>query len=766
MAKKSDIEIDLSVKGLAAVKAAFSGVSKGGVDAGKKVERATADTEKGFISLRGTISRTTMGIGAMGRALRAVSTIGVAGVVGGAAAVTAAYVKAKDEISETAKRIMDLDLAAQNLGERDFQALGGIRFAVQSLGGTAEQADAAMAKLRETALKAKDGDEEAQDSLAKIGTHWEDIIDFGGELRGPVDIVRKLAESWQGVKGGIEASDAARELFGDGYASMTRLLDMGTENIEGQIEQYDKLTGLRQSDAVAAEAHVRQLTDQQYAIEGLKNAFFRGSTLNTLESRDMRLDGLVEGKEQAERLGEAMSRLSLTSTPALITGLENLATAAEEALAFANTGETDAAWIQATIYGLGQAEAAAIKVGEAAIWMRDSYREAVDYAQNHVIPILGTTLSGALGDVIGLISTGETDAPWLSTIVEDVKVFLEYLDRTLGVLKGVSDAVFGLAEDVAAMINGAFGTDLSATEVVVGMVLFSSTIGTVLGVMSKLKGVVSGTWELISKMITGVGQLDKAAAVSDALNGKKGAWTNGRNAAAVGTKLAVGAGAVALTAAAVTSTTGLDEQMKEMAPRVNALAAEHGEEYAAAYMIAFLERVPDEFKTAGWINSAFNMVGLGPDFEQAVTDAEGIIAAGGEAASETVRAGFIQAFRDYGWGIDPDGSLDIAAGISISGAELSAGVLADLGAIDATINVSQVAGLDDAINGALANLAASAAPAPFDPGAAAGLGMTPGAGLAPVTINIGTTSVGGLYGSPDAISQLERAAHMTKRGRV
>lgn len=719
MAGKKDIDIDVSISGLGNAQRSLARL---GI-AGQRLSVAFGGVGKGinsdFARVGRTISTVSTSITKLGGLAAAISFAGAAGSIG---LLVTGLNKASSITLGVAERIDGLEKESKGTMLKGAAEVGGLKYALEQSGAKAEESSKFIATMNEIAMDAVNGDEEARRKLHKIGIHWEDLLDQNGNMRSTIEMIGLMSESFKDLGKDQQKFIGLTELFGKKLGiSVANLFDGGGDELRKTIAEYNTLTDIRSGDAAIYADLNDQLNREQKAIEGLGNAFARNYAPAMTAASAARQEFFVSIRPQIDQLSTIMGAYLDELMPRLI-----------------KSGEILVELISGSGSNIENSP------------LKSTFETLIS---------LATGFSRAVLDVLDYLN-GEAPAPWIESIIDNAGKAAEFVGGLVDALKALAEIALTAFEQIKP-IFALLGIDGDATQIaaIAGLVLFR---GTLIGVAGAALSLVSG----LGKITGATKAIGVAASAS---------------ASALGTLIAAGGGVagVGLLAGAaytIKSTEDLKREFEKVTEDVKKLADEEGEAFAAAYLRAFIDNVPQEFKGAGFadmIGGAFDSLfgtNFKIDYDGARAEIDVIIdQAKADGAINDVIAGAAAAFKNYGWEIDASGSVHIGAGINISGAELSAAVMSTLSSIDAEINVTNINGLEDILSGAVGNLNALGSdtsrrilPQSYD----ADPGFSRPNNLAPVTINMpGMEPISGLYGDQDSIDRLAKYANQSRRAR-
>lgn len=266
------------------------------------------------------------------------------------------------------------------------------------------------------------------------------------------------------------------------------------------------------------------------------------------------------------------------------------------------------------------------------------------FAESALAAIEG--LAAALEDVLEYLQTGQTDVAWLKSTIEFMSsardtISAIYDTIVIDIIPAVRDAITGISNLLGALGVEGGGDQFAITA---GLIIFGNT----------LTGIVAS----IGAMIASLGLVAPAVA------------------GALASLPALGAGALILDAQE------MDRQAKIAAEQTRKFEEEKGAAFAAAYLRAFIDNAPAEFATGPLLTG----------LEEKMTALDLQIVGSGD--TQGAIDGAIAAFRQFGWGIDPAGRVEIGAGIFVDGVEFSGAVQGRLSSLEADLTISEIAGLD------------------------------------------------------------------------
>ncbi|UFM66802.1 hypothetical protein LOS78_12785 [Paracoccus sp. MA] len=746
--KNADIAVKFGVEGEDAVARAIGKVRQ-------ESDRTSAPMVDDLPQLRDVAAT----IGKIGLATAAIGGAGLA-------AFSAALGKSKEIATDVAGELQALHDGANKLGSVSANNLGGFAFAVKA-GGLNGLSDVMSLgeSLLDVARKVRDYDEATVEALHNIGSEYQDLFEFdpdelrwSGRSLGADDMLLATINRLQMAGTTVdEVMEKFTPLIGrSGAAQIAGLLEAGSDQLEGLIDYYDLLANIQEDDYAAAFAFQRSMEVREAAIFGLKMAFARELYPTLTESNQKFADFAIANRDRIGLLGQAFADFN-----GVVGSL------------FSEIGEQ----ILNVVSGSEISEDTPLTR-----WMERVVELAV-------------ALKNGLIDVMDYMTTGETDAPWLQSTLSFFEELSQITTQVMaelaefgGVLKEkVWPHLKAFIEWSNKMLESLTGIDnyFATGAIIAGLVLFSGTIATVAGsVLTLTAGVLKlsgGLAGLVTRLgllsgagrlaAGGVGALGAGLATAartgfisaglgvDGYLSRMGASSVVAGGAGVAAGSLVG-GAIALAPGATAgwlakSSADLEAGFEVVSARAEEIAAEHGQAAAAAYMQAFLDNRPDEqtgFKVANWMAG---LVGMDVDLDGARDDLNKIMEG---ADPSLLAAGYAQGMREFGWSVDPSGTVQIGAELTVSGVDLDAAGRQSLS--DMLLVSGLSAEMSDAINPQIPDIGAEMERALRD------AGVTPTAAQTPVIIQIPSgEEIPGFSGSPDAISQLSRATSAATRAR-
>lgn len=661
-----------------------------------------------------------------------VASAGIGAV--GAAAFVGSLSKARDVAADIAEQLAGIENTARGLGSTDASALGGFAFAARAAGWEGlEDVIGIGGAMREAAIAVREGDEDIIKAFGDLGIRYEDLFtfdadsrSFSGPLRSADEMLRNVAERLNDIKdaaGDVSIDESLIKILGaTDAAKMQSLAEISAQTIADRIDMWNALmSNPTQDDYSAARAFRSSLHANEVAIDGMKLSFSRSLFPALIEANNQFAQFAIDNQERMGALGEAFANFVGDVEPLLLR-------LADVALEVAAGGEFDDTPMAAFMSRLVE---------------------------------LAASLKDGLIDVLDYLSTGQTDVAWLNGIIDLFKAFSQGLKDIFSTLSDfnalirddIAPMVDALTSSVSALLD-MLGVESSGGQlaVVSGLLLFSNTLTKALG--------------LVGKLIFQIGKLGYAAAAAtlttSGASAAAGGAAAGGGAVAKAAALSAGTGAAVATGAglallggsawAVKSTEDMAEATDKAAARAKELAKTHGEVYAAAYLRAFVDQEPaahSGFSALNWLGEKLGIT----DFAGTKDQLDAIIARGD--ASDAV-AGAAAAYRDFAWPVEQGDQLEVSAGITVTGVELSSAAQSALDQVQASMRIEAAAS-------SLANMTRvpelqySAPPAE----------AAPSSQQTPILIQIGTSEpIGGLSAdSTNVVRELSRVAYQASRAR-
>lgn len=173
---------------------------------------------------------------------------------------------AKEFISGQLEAAHALQTTSEKLGiaVEDIQRLG---YALKISGSEASYAGDAIKFLQKNMQEAKDGSATAQKAFKSVGVGLEDLQGLN-----TVEILAKLADGFQKLGAGPEATARALEIFGRAGLGMVPLLAKGGESVRKLSEEAENLGIVLEKETVEALAETKQNVERaSLSLRGLGN---------------------------------------------------------------------------------------------------------------------------------------------------------------------------------------------------------------------------------------------------------------------------------------------------------------------------------------------------------------------------------------------------------------------------------------------------------------------------------------------------------------
>ena len=170
----------------------------------------------------------------------------------------------------TAEYAHQLETASERTGlstER-LQELG---FIGKTVGVSMEEMEVSVGHLARTMAGARDGNEEAQKTFAKLGVR---VTDANGKLRDADEVMNDMADGIARLPPGMERTNASMAVFGRSGRKMLNVFSGGSEKLKKLTEEFHELGGGMDEEAIAKGAELMQTwTKIQAAAEMLVHEF-------------------------------------------------------------------------------------------------------------------------------------------------------------------------------------------------------------------------------------------------------------------------------------------------------------------------------------------------------------------------------------------------------------------------------------------------------------------------------------------------------------
>lgn len=272
MADGGSINLRLSLKGAEQVRAELDKIGPAGAKMGRELDRAMRQPgpglralDAGAVQVRDNLDGLTGRLGPLGAGLAAIGPWGLAAAAGLAAMAAAAAVAIgqaraasafADQIEDSAQKL--------NIGTT---ALQEYRFALQEVGGTAEDADAAIDGFQKKLGEGIAGGRSVK-WFERLGFSQEDLRAFGSTEAALDAVIRKISE----LDRESERAAIAEKL---GLGSMTPLIREGADAIDEMRARAQELGIVMDQEMVRRGAEVnRQMEVMSQVIDlQLKQAF-------------------------------------------------------------------------------------------------------------------------------------------------------------------------------------------------------------------------------------------------------------------------------------------------------------------------------------------------------------------------------------------------------------------------------------------------------------------------------------------------------------
>lgn len=742
MDEKVEVDADVSP-----AKKALDDLKKHAKRAGDQIKSVADGMRSDFARIGGAISGLTGPVSTFGKLAAGVS---FATAIGGAYSLKEIIDGLRERTLEMSEDIRRLTLSAEafnlevdgNVSEA-LKTVRAMEAVFESFGYEADDLNAIAGALTLEAGKALQGDEGAVDLMRNAGLFKSDIEDANGQLKSTDKIFASLAK-----RTGAMSNDMAlmrlQELFGeDDGIRLFKVLNSLGDNFDDTIEKYKTMIDIRDTDFEASGELQDLLNNEKLAWENMNRAIFRGFV-------DPLSEATVARERFANAIGENAEVGSAAAGELYARTWETIARTGEEILAIITKIEDGTTPLEGGF--------------ERISWLIDS-------------------MAAGLVDVVELVATGKTEAPWLNGVIAKFQEFRAVAMQVLGevskayqwVMDDVKPVLVDLFDFIKTKIQGelipaiqqlwgyidtlltSFGADETWEQVgiIAGLLVFRSTIFSVIGA--------------ISSIVLKIGELTGATA---ALGGaaKTAATAAAGGAATVAKKAVKGGGVVGAAVAAGTFITDDADYMwlsDKAHDRALEIAKEQGDAVAAGYLKAIQDALEERHgqglfggRLSSWIDE-----NLGTDVFWDKDKAElGIALVVDESNAADAARGAMLAFQEAGgWAVDDDGRVEIGAGFTISGAELKAGVIegvqAQLDAAPLTLSLKQIdilAGLENY----QIELPEIKAPASVSEGGSSN--ATP---LQPVNLIVDGQRVGGIQVPPDQVETVRRALQTAARAR-
>lgn len=491
-----DVEISVGLDGVGRVNASLTRMSAAFSRVGSRFSRVGAGLSRDM----GRITSLASGFGRVAGGISFVGLAGAAGVIGG---VTVALRGARDVAVETATEIDRLTKLAASTSTRDALTIGGLEFAAGQSGATESQIAGAIRAVNARIVSAVNSESNA--AFAQLGLEWGDILRDGtNQARDADQVLVAVADAFSRLPDDVNRAALAAQIFGEeaGPALVT-LLNQGGDAIRDYIEEYQELTGIRPGDSDIAAEYQDQADRTRRAFFGLRLAFSREYLPALTEASTALQEFATRNRAQIGAIGTAFADFLSGVAPRLL-----------------EVAQTAVDLLSGNVVEDTPISRALVRIFDALAAVRD----------------------GVI-DVLEFLTTGQTDAPWLQSTIafaqqafENIRALIDMIGRFVGfVQEDVTPAVTAAFETISGFLS-MLGIDEGPAQfgVIAGLVLFSNTLLSVIG--------------LIGKTVGGLVRLGAAAASA----------TSAASAGAAGAGAAIGTGArVAAGATAAVATVGV-----------------------------------------------------------------------------------------------------------------------------------------------------------------------------------------------------------------
>lgn len=620
-----EIEIDADVK---PAKKALDDLKRHAGRAANQIRPVTNAMRNDFARIGGAISGITGPVTGFAKLAAGVS---FAGALAGAYSLKEIIDGLSERTVQIAEDISRMTLSAEafnlDIDADPAEALKTVRAleaVFQSFQFEADDLNAIAGAFTLEAGKALKGDEGAIDLMRNLGIAKSDLQDTNGQLKSTDKLFAMLSKKVAGMSNDLGLM-RLQELFGedDGIRLFKVFSQLG-ENFDSTVRSYREMIDIKDEDFERS-GELRDLLQKEgLAWENMNRQIFRGFV-------EPMSDAIVARERFAKAIG---------------TNAEVGSAAAGEF--YARTWETIA------------------DTAERILEIITKVEDGTTPLENGLERISGLieTMAQGLVDVVELIATGKTDAPWLNDLIE---TFENFKRKVLEVYEDLTE-LWGKIDDFLSF----FGIDETWEQVgvIAGLIVFQGTIRSVIGTIGTMVGWIgrlTGATAALGSAATAAGGAATAAAGTVAATAKQAVKKAGPIAAAV--------------AAGKTAVDDADYMWysDKAHDRAKEIAAEQGDAVAAGYLKAIQDALEERHgeglfggRLSRWVDE-----NLGTDLFWDKDRAELEVALTvNEANAKEAAKGAMLAFQEAGgWPVDDEGRVQIGAGWSISGAELKAGVM-------------------------------------------------------------------------------------------
>lgn len=631
--KPAPIVIRLTAEGLKNVKAALSGAQRGA---------QTLAAAMGKIN--STVKATSKSFAVAG------------GAISGLAAAFAATTRAGVEsVAEQGRFAQQVGMSAEQ-----YQRL---RYAAEQAGQDVDGLNGFLINLADKAADAAAGSEGAAQQLADLGIS---AVDSKGNLKSMPQLVEDLADAVAKMPDGAKKTGLLSIFAGDEGARAIGWLNQGSRGLRRMAGEAEAL-GLVISDEQTAYAQAtKRDVDQLFSVvksvrDELALVFapelrYQSQQLTDaiLRNKEAVIDLAIEAYNAAFAIGtELYNTLYLKKNPTTGWMQTALDIAHDLKAIFSGSGgPLKLQFLENARTGFldfkAQAEEVIYLVTTRAVEAFDQAKAVLDDFVSEVMPAV-RTVTGAIEAADRIVTdffrlftgAGGIETAWIRDMEDDWRSFSDTFNAAWrNIISPALDAFRGALDGLAALVNGVFGKE-GEDRWTGGQIAIAAAIAKITGLASLL----------------------------------------GRALLAVSSAAGLATAGVLAVAGAVVSTSGVQNTQEDVQKRVEKIAEEQGQAAAAAYQKAYLEQYEQKwgYSASNW---AAQLFGWGTDIEATKVELDAII----NSDKAGAKLGADLAAQE----------LKIPATIDVQNAEISQKIAGELGAVEASLLVTNVDVTEDA----------------------------------------------------------------------
>ena len=166
-------------------------------------------------------------------------------------------------LDELAKVNVELDHLQAQTGV-DVTQLAGLQLIVKEMGGDWEAVANGLIRLERAENKASEGSKAQVHAFHELGISMEEIKD-----KSPEEVLNRVSTAFAAVENPAKLADVAITLFGKGGKALIPILKEQGAELENNMKQHGKLTGITDDSAAAARRWTKDMADLSVKFQSL-----------------------------------------------------------------------------------------------------------------------------------------------------------------------------------------------------------------------------------------------------------------------------------------------------------------------------------------------------------------------------------------------------------------------------------------------------------------------------------------------------------------